>query len=617
MSTNFAFVDGDQDSANEPPISIVISTNTISTDGVSVAFLKEFADECRTKHTLPDNATTADVCALVVKKETEDAKISYTELLKRTPAMKHHVHPATVFLSHAWKYAFLLVVETVVEWCERETLDAQTCFVWFDIFSVCQHTAITNFEYWSNGFRGAIKNIPRAVILLMPWDKAVWQTRSWCLFEYWAIHVQKKRHEFLLPAAEQEAFVKFLEKGARFEDVFRNVDMAQAEAANKDDEWRIKEEVRRNIGFADLDAAVMEGLRVWFLNSADEALRRFSDNSERLSCDLQLSAAVMRRSMGQYKAAADMLVERQAELQRIKDLANPQLEVKMGETLSEYGETLLERFEDLDELDRKSALKLLAKASKVLDQALAIQKVVLGERDPKTAMTIMRIGFHHSLKSCVSKDHDVDLDLAIETLTRALAIQKQVLCERHRDTARTRLKLGDAYRRRGKFNCAIMQYTRVLTIQKALLGKRHPEVAETIVSIGHLKLRRLDVSGAIAQFTKALSIRRATLGERHSLTEATAENLRHCRRSQTNRNFVIAYTIFAVRHCFPFYASLLTITEFDASLSQAQPFLLSRARAAVAECVPMTAPFPILSSSCPPFPSSFPSSSTASEVPLH
>ena len=203
--------------ANEDPISIAISTDTISTTdgilGVSVAFLKDFADECRDKHNVPDNATTDDVCSLVVKKETEDAKISYTELLKRKPAMKHHVGPATFFLSHAWKYAFLLVVETIVGWCERENLDAETCFVWFDIFTVCQHTAITNFEYWSEGFKHAIRDIGRAVILLMPWDRAVWQTRAWCLYEYWAIHVQKIQHEFLLPAGEQLAFVKFLTEG--------------------------------------------------------------------------------------------------------------------------------------------------------------------------------------------------------------------------------------------------------------------------------------------------------------------------------------------------------------------------------------------------------------------
>ena len=139
----------------------------ISLDGVSVAFLVEFAAECR--RTLPDAdaASTDDVCKRMIKSATEGAKCSYKDLLTRT-GRAQHMRQATVFLSHAWKYWFHLVVETLMGWCEREGLDAGSCFVWFDIFTANQHTGITDFAYWSEGFRRAVRSIGRVVILLLP-----------------------------------------------------------------------------------------------------------------------------------------------------------------------------------------------------------------------------------------------------------------------------------------------------------------------------------------------------------------------------------------------------------------------------------------------------------------
>ena len=119
-----------------------VQDNEISLDGVSIAFLVEFAAECR--RTRPDAgiATTDDVCKSIVKPATEGAKCSYAELLKRT-GRAQHVRQANLFFSHAWRYNFQLAVETLADWCKRKGLDARACFVWFDIYTVNQHTGIT------------------------------------------------------------------------------------------------------------------------------------------------------------------------------------------------------------------------------------------------------------------------------------------------------------------------------------------------------------------------------------------------------------------------------------------------------------------------------------------
>jgi hypothetical protein len=159
-----------------------VKDNEISRDGVSIAFLVEFAAECRRTLADAEITTTADIWVRKIKPATESAKISYVELLQLT-GCAHYVGQATVFFSHAWTYQFQLVVETLAGWCEREGIDARVSFVWFDTFTVNQHTCITDFAHWSQGFQHTIRSIGRVVVFLQPWDKAVWLSRAWCMYE--------------------------------------------------------------------------------------------------------------------------------------------------------------------------------------------------------------------------------------------------------------------------------------------------------------------------------------------------------------------------------------------------------------------------------------------------
>merc|ERR1712087_204460 len=55
--------------------------------------------------------TTNDVCFGIVKPATEQVKISYAEMLSNTKA--DEAQDATVFVSHAWKYTFVDVVDAL------------------------------------------------------------------------------------------------------------------------------------------------------------------------------------------------------------------------------------------------------------------------------------------------------------------------------------------------------------------------------------------------------------------------------------------------------------------------------------------------------------------------
>ena len=63
--------------------------------------------------------TTNDVCFGIVKPATEQVKTSYAEMLSNT--QPREVQKATVFVSHAWKYTFVNVVDALSK-CLRECL---------------------------------------------------------------------------------------------------------------------------------------------------------------------------------------------------------------------------------------------------------------------------------------------------------------------------------------------------------------------------------------------------------------------------------------------------------------------------------------------------------------
>eukprot|EP00808_Paulinella_micropora_P004435 g6098.t1 len=90
-------------------------------------------------------ATTDDVVRDLVKPATADQKCSYAELLARSQDLQDRVGvaTATVFLSHAWKYAFKQVIEAIAaHWPEEDNMRSQP-FLWFDTFTMNQHQTST------------------------------------------------------------------------------------------------------------------------------------------------------------------------------------------------------------------------------------------------------------------------------------------------------------------------------------------------------------------------------------------------------------------------------------------------------------------------------------------
>ena len=89
-------------------------------------------------------------------------------------------------MSHAWKYLFLDVVESLEDFFSASG-ESDSAVIWFDLFTNSQHgTSEKPFEWWTNTFLGAIGEIGSVVMVMHPWDNPVTLTRAWCIFEIYS-----------------------------------------------------------------------------------------------------------------------------------------------------------------------------------------------------------------------------------------------------------------------------------------------------------------------------------------------------------------------------------------------------------------------------------------------
>ena len=110
---------------------------------------------------------------------------------------------ATVFISHAWKYLFLDVVDALLYHFQHES----DIIIWFDLFSNNQHKAVDlDFHWWCNTFKSAIQMFGRTVMVLAPCHDPIPLTRGWCLFELFCTADKKSKFEVAMSREHQQHF---------------------------------------------------------------------------------------------------------------------------------------------------------------------------------------------------------------------------------------------------------------------------------------------------------------------------------------------------------------------------------------------------------------------------
>jgi tetratricopeptide (TPR) repeat protein len=147
-------------------------------------------------------------------------------------------------------------------------------------------------------------------------------------------------------------------------------------------------------------------------------------------------------------------------------------------------------------------------AMSLLKQALGIQTRILGDDQPATLRTRREIANLYALypSSC---------GLALEQLDDVLACQRLIHGDRHPNVAETLHSIGRAYSRAGDISSALQILEECYYMRTEFLGWDHPQQASTLHEICQLHLKRGRIKKALHIIDVVLGILRESLSDDH------------------------------------------------------------------------------------------------------
>jgi tetratricopeptide (TPR) repeat protein len=457
--------------------------------GIQVSFLQEFIIACPGGRDGIAELTTNEVTERLVKPFTEPYKLSFCDLLHQSG------HPgigkATVFISHAWKYKFVDLADAL----QRKFADTLDTVVWFDVFSVNQHTTSQkDFGWWSETFQEAIRQFGHTVMVLSPWQDPVPLTRAWCLWELYCTVNTKCRFDVAFSERVEQDFLREVNESS-LNTMKSKIDVERSECWLKEDKEKIFAAIKRNTSFSNLNTTVFNTLRGWMTGHlADLTLRHPED------ADMLFKEASLLQNNGDYSKAAERYQTCLAIQREVLGPQHPSTLVSMGSLA-----LVLRRQGKVDE------------AKTLYEKCLAIAIEVLGPRNP-TTLTLM-----NSLAKILRDQGKYN---EAESLHREeFAICKEVEGPRHPDTLTSMNSLAVVLRCQGKYNEAESLHREEVVICKEVQGPRHPDTLVSMNALACVLSEQGKYDEAKTLYEECLVIKREVLGSRHPATLTTMNNL--------------------------------------------------------------------------------------------
>jgi tetratricopeptide (TPR) repeat protein len=434
--------------------------------GVKLSFFDEFVNSCGGRTELT-GLTTTDVKDKFVLKWTEQYKCSFNDLLRE---MKHpsYNEQADVFISHAWKYEFLKVVDIL----KHHFTNRPSVVIWFDLFSNNQHEA-TGLEYgwWATTFRSAISEFGHTVMVLMPWDDPIPLKRAWCLFELYCTHDTGCKFEVAMGDSGYEEFAAAMDQANAHEVVNKmlsNIDVHKSEAFKPEDKAMIHSTVERDVhgGLMKLNAVVLTLMRDWVITVAEEEMRKrkalLGDSHPDTLRSLSNLAALY-NNQGKYDQAEPMYVEC---VERRKTI------------LGDLHPDTLQSLNDLAALYKNQGKYDTAEA--LYAECIEKRKPTSGDSHPDTLQSLNNLAALYKNQG----KYSLAEPLYIETLEK----RKVILGDSHPDTLQSLNNLAILYRNQGKYELAEPLYLESLDKRTVVLGDSHPDTLESLNNLAVLYL---------------------------------------------------------------------------------------------------------------------------------
>ena len=215
------------------------------------------------------------------------------------------VAPATVFVSHAWRYNFNMIVVEVMEEHAWKDPDA---YYWFDLFTNNQNeVASKDFDWFCTTFREGVKDIGEVLLVLSPWDDPLPIRRAWCLFEiFTALDNPEVKFDVGVPHYQiNEMKIALYQNSDCLVQVLSDVQAQDAEAKVEQDRDLIFDVIRSSSGgFSHVNKQVKNGLRAWYVEKLRSLLDKEPENPS-----LALASTAVLSDFGCLDEALDLTVK--------------------------------------------------------------------------------------------------------------------------------------------------------------------------------------------------------------------------------------------------------------------------------------------------------------------
>jgi tetratricopeptide (TPR) repeat protein len=507
-------------SSSQPPA----STLPFPKHGIALSAIDHFILSCGGIE-LFNNLTTTEVNIEAQKPFTYLDSCSYCDYLD-----KHHlpgVDQPIVFISHAWKYKFLDVMDAIRNHFNKSSFDGQDPVIWFDLFTNNQHDAPDlDFHWWSTTFQQAIRDIGTTVMVLSPWSDPIPLTRAWCLYEIYCTIQTESQFEIAMSSSENESFVTTL--GSDFnciKQLLSVVNVERSEAWNPLDLQRIFEIVSKTIGFNEINSLVSTRLREWIVSVTEKAYSKLEtvDNEtievEEKKIELGENLGLLYMEFCRYPLAEEFLkrayeqvlkregVSSAKTLRKMNNLGilyekigNYESAIPLFQTCVENYETLLREDTSVSSalFQSKNSFALCLMRTGDYQQALDLFQSC---SDHFAAAVAADEGSTHLLDSylCstfnlgVCLDYMDQLPRALETFEELYAFQisHRSYGKEHYDTLRVMTSLGSVYERMGAHDSsrtpqALELYHKAYEIKATKFGLDHVSTLTTALALGKL-----------------------------------------------------------------------------------------------------------------------------------
>lgn len=160
---------------------------------------------------------------------------------------------------------------------------------------------------------------------------------------------------------------------------------------------------------------------------------------------------------------------------------------------------------------------LYSNAKDQLNQALQLQRRVLGTRDPTTIKTISRLGVIAFLEGKYPEAEALD--------NEALRIQRAVLGPNHPDTLKGMNNLSNVYWAEGRYSQADALLTETLDIERRVLGSDAPGTLASLNNLANVNFAQGKFLEAETLYSQTVEVRRRVLGPEHPNTLTAMGNL--------------------------------------------------------------------------------------------